>query len=47
MTNDEFLICANDTRYTKITSKEYLNAARYSASPIGGFRPPDHATFTL
>jgi hypothetical protein len=23
-----------------------LKAARYSASPIGGERPPDHATFT-
>lgn len=25
----------------------YLNAARYSASPMGGFRPPVHPTFTL
>lgn len=24
-----------------------LKAARYSASPNGGDKPPDHATFTL
>jgi hypothetical protein len=24
-----------------------LKAAKYSASPMGGARPPDHATFTL
>jgi hypothetical protein len=24
-----------------------LKAAKYSASPIGGARPPDHARFTL
>jgi hypothetical protein len=24
-----------------------LKAARYSASPMGGERPPDHATFTV
>jgi len=30
-----------------MTGEYYLNAARYSASPIGRLSPPDHATFTL
>lgn len=32
-------------RYNR--SWPYLNAARYSASPMGGSRPPVHAIFTL
>lgn len=39
--------CREEHQECDVEFSLYLNAARYSASPMGGFKPPVHPMFTL